>query len=152
MAFIAQYWLSISVGLLVACAVAVSHRLFLSKKLASHASDCTVPVGTDWVYPTEKRKSLRRYGNPTAIHIGFPDSDSHVMVGYVVDRSHGGLGILVDREFDSGTSLVVRPEKSFAITPWCDIEVLACQKDGPQWKLSCRFINPPSYAILLLFG
>ncbi len=102
--------------------------------------------------PTQKRASVRRDGNPIRIHIAFPGQTENPHTGYVLDRSLGGLGMTVERSFEPGEILAVRPAAAPEMTPWYDVEVLRCQNSGEGWNLSCRFVKTPPYSILLLFG
>ena len=105
-----------------------------------------------WVSPTQKRQSFRRDGNPTRIQVAPAGDTSNPAIGYVLDRSTGGLGMSVDQEVAPGTILSVRPASGPDVTPWYDVEVLRCKHDGEAWHLSCKFVKTPPYSILLLFG
>jgi hypothetical protein len=148
-----DYSLSNSFWVLAAVAIAYSHRSFLSNELGASSAGSS-PTAADPVSAKtiDRRKSPRRSGNPIAIYIAYPDSKSEPVVGKVSDRSLGGLCISSENEFEIGTNLLVRPVKSINLTPWCQVEVLACRKVGSGWILNCRFMNPRPDSVRLLFG
>jgi hypothetical protein len=71
--------------------------------------------------------------------------------GWVLDRSLGGLCLSVPDEVPSGATVSVCP----AAAPgagWVAVEVKNCRRVEDAWELNCQFAQPPSHAVLMLFG
>jgi hypothetical protein len=151
---LAEYWPSILMGVMVAAGVVLAHWMLSARtRIPQLAPEPTRPsVEPAFDNPTQKRNSLRRDGNPTKIHVALPGDTSNPVSGYVLDRSLGGLRMSLDKEFDPGMVLTVRPAAALEMTPWYDVEVLRCQNIEQTWHLSCRFLHSPPYSILMLFG
>ena len=73
-------------------------------------------------------------------------------LGWVVDRSMGGLRLNVEEPLSEGTILNIRPRKAPQTAPWLAIEIRSCRSDGSTWEVGCRFVKPPQWNDLLLFG
>jgi hypothetical protein len=100
---------------------------------------------------TERRATPRRRGN--AIEAFLSDGQTETVPAWVVDRSMGGLCMLVERSFDPGVQLHVRPRNAPQSAPWTVVVVKACRADGPgQWEIGCQFVQAPTWSVLLLFG
>lgn len=103
----------------------------------------------------EQRKSFRRRGNPIEVLFTPEDEPQQPERGYVLDRSVGGLRVMMAREVPPGTLLSVRPVNVSPMIPWVQIEVRNCVPSGTQageYDVGCQFIKAPPYPVLLLFG
>jgi hypothetical protein len=100
----------------------------------------------------ERRVAARRNGNPTEVQITDAERQGPLLRGLVLDRSVGGLCLLVDREIGPGTLLGVRPASSADSIPWLDIEVRSCRQTQEGWELGCQFKKTPPWGVILLFG
>jgi PilZ domain-containing protein len=101
---------------------------------------------------TEQRRSLRRGGNPVPILVRLPDETEPGWRGWVFDRSMGGLGFVVESEFEPGAILRVLPVNAPQSTPWIDILVKSCRPGEEGFELGCQFVKTPPWSVLLLFG
>jgi PilZ domain len=144
-----DYSLAHAVWPLMVVAISTSHRLIRSKSQAEIAQSPGNKANPD---VTERHKSRRRDGNATPIYIAFPDAKAKRMAGVVADHSRGGLGIVCRHKFEAGTILIVCPLQSVGLTPWCQVEVVACRKAKFGWRLSCRFVTPHPNTVSMLFG
>jgi hypothetical protein len=99
----------------------------------------------------DRRSAPRRKGNRVEVHLT-DDSKRPPVLGWVVDRSMGGLCLIVEEPLSEGTVLNVRPRQAPQTTPWLPIEIRACRPDGCNWEVGCRFLKPPQWNDLLLFG
>jgi hypothetical protein len=68
----------------------------------------------------------------------------------VVDRSLGGLGIVVPLSFARGTYLKVQPRDVREKT--VQVEVRNCRRQGRQWLIGCHFPDTPPADLLMLLG
>ena len=98
----------------------------------------------------ERRAATRRKGNTVEVQL----SGTHgtTIRGWVLDRSQGGLGLLVEQVVAEGTPLKVRPCNAMATVPWIDVTVRSCRGEASQYELGCQFVRLPSWNELLHFG
>jgi hypothetical protein len=150
-----EYWLPLVIGMGVdVCALTVSKLAFGRKPLVPRQK----PEQTLKHDPftdgstTEQRKSFRRQGNPTGVHIALPDQKKQPSEGWVLDRSMGGICIQASQEYPPGTQLAVLPVNAPTMTPWVDIEVRTCRELKGGYELGCQFIKTPNWSVLLMFG
>lgn len=100
----------------------------------------------------ERRAAPRRKGNPISVHItnGSPNSDA--LEGWVMDRSSGGLRLLVDEVMLPGALLHIRPVKALPHFPWIQVRVKNCFPERKSWSLGCQFLHKLSWDDLQHFG
>jgi hypothetical protein len=95
----------------------------------------------------ERRTTSRRHGNLVSVTIisqasrtassaGVPAMD-----GWVMNRSGGGLCLLVDEEVMPGTVLTVTPHLGPTAYEWIQIEVKSCRPERKSWLLGCQFLQ-----------
>ncbi len=100
----------------------------------------------------ERRKYPRRNGAPTPVLLSDGgDGDTPVLCS-VINRGRGGLGIVVDRPYQAGALLSVRPVGAPADVPWVRVEVRNCRRRGLEWCVGCRFTQELPWGVVLLFG
>ncbi len=100
----------------------------------------------------DRRTAVRRGGHPVTVQLSDPDEKAAGQGGYVVDRSVGGLCLMVRQPAPVGSVWKVRPADAPRTTPPVVVEVRTCVAAGGEWKLNCRFERTPSYGVLLMFG
>lgn len=100
----------------------------------------------------DRRSEPRRKGNLVAVHISDAQATAPPIEGWVVDRSQGGLGVLVDEAVALGTILSVRPVKTRPPARWIQIEVKSCRQERNSWNLGCQFVQRPGWNDLRHFG
>jgi hypothetical protein len=99
----------------------------------------------------ERRATPRRRGN--SVEVFLADSpDKSPVHGWVVDRSVGGLCLLVDKPVPEGAVLQVRPRTAPEATPWTAVEIRSCRAENGEWEVGCQFVKSPQWNVLLLFG
>jgi hypothetical protein len=99
-----------------------------------------------------KRKHLRRKDIATPILLAKEKDGGEPITCSVVDRSRGGLGILVDQPILQGTVIRVRPVQAPEDVAWVRLEVRHCGRRGAGWFLGCRFTEQLPWTVILLFG
>ena len=102
--------------------------------------------------PKEKRASLRRKGKPVRILIADAECVAAPIRGWVVDRSRGGLYLVVSQPMAVGMILSIRAAHAPETMPWVRVEIRRCRPKGNRWGLGCRFQRELSWGELLLFG
>jgi hypothetical protein len=99
----------------------------------------------------ERRVALRRSGSMVKVAVADEKLES-LVPGWVVDRSMGGLGVLLERPLESGLVLHVRPWDGGDMAPWVQVTVRSCQPEEGRWKAGCQFVKTPPWSVMLLFG
>ena len=108
----------------------------------------TVPAGQ----ASEKRRSARRQGKAVRVYISGFLGRSVPAIATVVNRSRGGLGIVVDQAVSPGMAFQVRPVRAPEDTPWVCVQVRSCRPSGKRWYLGCQFTENLPWTTVLLFG
>jgi hypothetical protein len=100
------------------------------------------------------RASPRRWGNPTDVQIKLPylSHDVDTLHGLVINRSAGGLAILVDGEIKDGTIVKVRSAEAPTYVPSVDVEVRYCRKAGRNHFIGCKFCGEIPWNVRVWFG
>lgn len=133
----------------------------LSAELQEHCQDLLERLGKSPRKPTqrlhplmspERRSAPRRRGNPISVQISNSAADEETMQGWVVDRSTGGIRLLVDEAVELGTVLNVRPAKVHANYPWIKVKVKSCHPERMSWNLGCQFVEKITWEDLQQFG
>ena len=104
------------------------------------------------VTPRDKRRNPRRLGGSVEIFVALPGETSNPVKGVVLNRSVGGLGILVGDAYPVGTTMCVRPLAASEMTPWVEVGVRTCRKRGGDWEVGVQFQKLPPYATMVQFG
>jgi hypothetical protein len=99
----------------------------------------------------ERRAGVRRWGNPTEVHLRSLRWTAS-MHGLVVNRSTGGLGIFVDKEVPHGTPMQVRAADAPAYVPAALVDVRHSLKVGKGFILGCRFSTDVPWNVRVWFG
>jgi hypothetical protein len=101
---------------------------------------------------SERRTSVRRKGNPVPVQITNDGATMEPFQGWVLDRSTGGLRILVDQPVGVGTILSVRPSKAHGSFPWIQIEVRSCKPERTSYAIGVQFVVRPGWGEMQAFG
>jgi hypothetical protein len=80
------------------------------------------------------------------------DTKEKILLGWVVDCAVGGLCLNVEEPLSEGMMLNIRPRRAPQTAPWLAIEIRFCRPEGISWEVGCRFVKPPQWNDLLLFG
>jgi hypothetical protein len=149
-----EYWLPLIIGMGVGvCALSVSKLAFGRRKAVPKKAAQTFDRDPFTEGSTnEQRKSFRRGGNPTQVHVAFPDRKNQPAHGWVIDRSMGGIGLQVSNEYKPEEKLAVLPINAPEMTPWVDIVVRTCRANDDGYELGCQFVKTPNWSVLLMFG
>jgi hypothetical protein len=150
-----QPWATVAVGCCAALLTLMVGRLVQSRRRSARPA---APPAEPEFDPfetgsaTEKRRAARRKGNPIEILISDADAVQEPTRGHVVDRSLGGLCLLLSDEVAVGTVLSLKVRNGPPATPWVQAEVRSCKKDRHGYEVGCQFVRTPPWAVLLLFG
>jgi hypothetical protein len=95
---------------------------------------------------------LRRRCVPIAVVLSDDPEGAKLTYGWVLDRSLGGLCVSADARRTEGTSLFIRATNATETSPWAEVLVKGCRRDGRRWDLDCTFAEAPLHNLLFLFG
>jgi hypothetical protein len=101
---------------------------------------------------SEKRSAARRKGGIIEVLLSDEQAKAEPWSGYVVDRSLGGLCLLVKKWTQPGTIVTMRPVEAPPGVPWIEAKVRSCRQASDGWLLGCQFVRIPPTALLLMFG
>src|SRR5262249_45081296 len=102
--------------------------------------------------PAERRLWPRR-NKQIPVFVTRPDDaeDSKPRRAWVLDRSPGGLRLLVRDVVDEGSILLVRPVSASADSAWVGVRVKSARPKDGQQALGCEFVLP-TWDTFLLFS
>ncbi len=101
---------------------------------------------------TERRGSVRRKGNHLEVLISDADAKQEPVRGWVIDRSMGGLCLLLNDALVEGTVLSIKPRQSPPGMPWVQASVCNCKRERNGYEIGCQFVKTPPWGVMLLFG
>jgi hypothetical protein len=110
------------------------------------------PTAEDDLAAEERRADPRRKGNPVSVQVSNEKATSEPFQGWVVDRSTGGVRLLVDQEVKPNTVLSVRPTKSHPGFTWVQVKVKSCKPERSSFNLGCQFMRKLTWAEMQAFG
>jgi hypothetical protein len=100
----------------------------------------------------DRRSSPRREGEPLKVFVAPGLDSAEPGEGLVVNRSRGGLCLVVHKPMETGSLLRVRAAHVPDDMPWVPVYVRRCQVRGSSWKLGCQFVEKLPWSVVLLFG
>jgi hypothetical protein len=100
----------------------------------------------------ERRRHTRRGGNPTPIQVKINRGRNDPWSAVVIDRSEGGLCLLLDHEVAPESRLTVRAPHAPEHVPWVDVQTRYCRPVGEQFQIGCEFVERLPLNVLLFFG
>lgn len=110
----------------------------------------------EWAPPeqsyADRRGSVRREGAPVRVLLSSSTLRGGVNDAYVVDRSTGGLRIVMQAAVPPGSTLQVRAANAPDNIGFVTLIVRSCRKHPDHFELGCEFEKTPPWNVLLLFG
>jgi hypothetical protein len=100
----------------------------------------------------DKRRSLRRGGNPVPVLITDSLNTGEPLQGLVLNRSRGGLFLSVPRKIEVGRVLALRTPDFPDLVASVHVRVRHCKQRGEAWRIGCQFMEELPWSVLLLFG
>jgi hypothetical protein len=126
-------------------------RFFAARPAARGATHTALAEAHKGVNRDRRAAPRRRGGNTVEVRLD-DGSGADPLPAWVLDRSIGGLGVLADAPVAVGTPLKVRPKEAPETTPWVEVTVRSCKRNGPRYELGCQFHRTPDWSVLLQFG
>jgi len=87
----------------------------------------------------ERRRSPRHHDFPLPATVAAPADPTDWSSALVVDRSPGGLGLLLHGPVESGTVLLVWFDSAEDEDAWLPVEVKHCRPEGENWIVGVEF-------------
>jgi hypothetical protein len=100
----------------------------------------------------DRRLAPRRWGDPREVRLARPEAGGPEIHGLVINRSPGGVGLLLDEAVPVGVRLRLRLVGVPADVPWLAVQVKHCRAAGLHWFIGCEFGEPPPRNVLAWFG
>jgi hypothetical protein len=149
-----QTWVIPTAGLVATLLTLCAGRIVLARQRGKRAAAAEGPAHDPFEQGSlsERRGSARRKGSPIEVLLADDKATPEPLPGWVIDRSVGGLCLLLHDEIAPGTALRLKPRKAPPATPWTPVEVCSCTKERDGYRVGCRFVRTPPWAVLLLFG
>lgn len=147
------------VALVVLALLAVSGRR-RREPAQGRAEPAPVPAGDEkalnWAPPeqsyADRRESVRRDGVPIRVLLASAAFRNGVTDGFVVDRSTGGLKLVMKTAVAPGSLLQVRAANAPDTVGYVTVIIRSCRPEGDQFVVGCEFEKTPPWNVLLLFG
>ncbi|MBX9583232.1 MAG: PilZ domain-containing protein, partial [Gemmataceae bacterium] len=109
-----------------------------------------------WVPPepsyADRRGSVRRDGPPVRVVVAGGLFRNGAVDGLVVDRSTGGLRLILPAGVAPGTTIRVRAAHAPDTVGYVPLIVRSCRPDNDQFEVGAEFEKTPPWSVLLLFG
>ncbi len=157
--------LPVTIGGLVAIVV-LTGLFFLNRRRRDGLDAAAISLGAanaskeekalNWAPPeqsyADRRGAVRRDGAPVRVLLSSNSFRNGVNDGLVVDRSTGGLRIVMTSAMVSGSVIQVRAANAPDNIGFVTVIVRSCKKEGDNFILGCEFEKTPPWNVLLLFG
>jgi hypothetical protein len=98
----------------------------------------------------ERRRSERRWGNPQRVAVS--GTFAEPPTGKVINRSQGGLGLVLDQPIPVDTVFSVRVVEAPQHIPWVRVIARHCGPEGRNWMIGCQFEERVPWTTLVWFG
>ena len=144
-------WMVPAIGLATAALAFAAARRFLAARAPAPKAEGPPPAdGLSCVAP-DRRKAPRRKGSCAEVDLA-PEGGGPPLYAWILDRSVGGLRLLVDRPLPEGATVHVRPRTDGEPLPWCPTAVRSCKFTKTVWEVGVQFVRTPSWNVMQLFG
>lgn len=100
---------------------------------------------------SERRSSRRRWLNPTTVSF-YTALDGKHHHGIVVNRSSGGVALLVDHDFPPEETLFVRVMEAPTNVPVIQVKVRHSRRAGRMHVLGCQYCHELPWNVKVWFG
>ena len=99
----------------------------------------------------ERRRSRRRWFNPTSVSF-YTAIEGKPRHGIVVNRSSGGVAILVDRDISQDETLFVRPLEAPESVPVIPVKVRHSRRAGGMYLVGCQYCEDQPWNVKVWLG
>jgi hypothetical protein len=142
-------------GVAVAMLVLGVSLFFVNKRKAKSPTQPAEAVPDPFLQgpQSDRRQSPRRAGQSIKVTIQLVNEQKTEFEGYVMDRSMGGLRLMLDRHLATNQMLNVRSTDAPQTVTWVQVQVRrVTQLPDKSYEVGCQFIRTPPWAVLLTFG
>jgi hypothetical protein len=132
---------SVGVGLALGWFLAMRHMTATVVGSGPHSTGKKPASVHDEKYWAEKRSSPRFVARSSHVQVTESPGHATAIEGVLLNRSLGGLGLSVDRQFQSGKILHVKVGGDAEAAGWVRVEVRYCRFERGRWTLGCKFLD-----------
>ncbi|QDU20019.1 PilZ domain-containing protein [Urbifossiella limnaea] len=131
-------------------------RVIDPSRLVPTAAPPTAEKAEAWAPPeqsyADRRGAVRREGSPVQVLVSSSSLRNAVNDAYVVDRSTGGLKIVMQAAVPPGSTLQVKAVNAPDTVGFVTLIVRSCRKHPEHFEIGTEFEKTPPWNVLLLFG
>jgi hypothetical protein len=98
----------------------------------------------------DRRSSPRRAGNLTEVDLEYPPGVSGPSIASILDRSTGGLCLLVSEPMPTGGVIQIKARRNPGFRFAVSVEVRGCRRTEDGWRVNCRFLRQLTYNELVM--
>jgi hypothetical protein len=98
----------------------------------------------------ERRASPRRGANLVPVLVRGAAAQGEPVRAWVLDRSNGGLGLLVGEPLEVGTVVGVCPDQPGARA--AQVRIVYCKRERIRWRVGGQFVEKLSWDVMRAFG
>lgn len=140
--------------------LALAGLVILTRRRRRQPLPTTAPALDDdalaWAPPepsyADRRGAVRRDGPPVRVVVSGADFRNGAVDGFVVDRSTGGLKLVLPAGVAPGTTLRVRAANAPDTVGFVPVIVRSCRPGKDHFEVGGEFEKTPPWNVLLLFG
>lgn len=115
-------------------------------------SELSVPIATAGSEKKDGRRTPRRSGRAIEAVLAYPGNTDLPHQALVINRSVGGLCVMMGAAVPEGTLVLVLPATASKMTPWVEAVVKSCRRHDDEWEIGLQFVKIPPYSTMVLFG
>ena len=102
---------------------------------------------------SDRRLSPRRAGQSIKVTVQLINDQKTEFEAFVMDRSMGGVRLLLDRQIATNQMLNIRSTDAPQTVTWVQVQVRrVTQMPDKSYEVGCQFMRTPPWAVLLTFG
>jgi hypothetical protein len=98
----------------------------------------------------DRRTFPRREGNSVEVLLR-RDAKEEPILGWVIDRSTGGIRVMTDRPVPARGAWQIRPSRPDK-ADWIDVVVRSCRQEDEQYEVGLQFQSTPNWSNMREFG
>jgi serine/threonine protein kinase len=103
--------------------------------------------------PPDRRVHTRFATYPTSVQVfSDPNTADEPLRAWLLNRSLGGLALLVEEAIEIETDVWVRPTAELYSQCWFSVRIIYCVPERIRWRVGCQFLEPVSWDSLRVFG
>lgn len=98
----------------------------------------------------DRRSTPRRAGNLSEVDLEYPEGIAGPSIAAILDRSTGGLCLLVSEPIPAGLTIHVKARRNPGFRFAVSVEIRGCRRTEDGWRVNCRFLRQLTYNELVM--